>query len=434
MAINPIELNFQTGRNVYCIRISLSSGASPQVYNTDTELYEAYDVANWTDYAIAVPEVLPGYYRVACPTSSLNKPATEVFFERQGSTPATTDIPAIANGNSQGTNNFSTSPLELNYATGRTLYCIRASLLSGGSAYIYNTDTELYEAYNASNWTDYAITVSEVLPGYYRAAVPTGSLGTPATEIYFEQQGGSPATSDAPSIANGNSQGTNLVTETDDIGSNPGAIVEICNLALAHLGQKFISTLLDDTQSARLCNRIFENCRDEVLRGASWKFATVIVALTNLADESVVGWGYVYSFPNDCVFVRKVYADDSNNFELPFFSNSVPFALPTTNPEGIEYRVIYQPDLGLPVIVTNINPSYIEYTGRVVDPNIYDALFKKALSYKLASELSPMLNGDTSQRDRLTQLYMATMSEAAKANGIEDGVPQRHKSAYLDVR
>lgn len=329
------------------------------------------------------------------------------------------------------------NPIEVLYQVGRTLFCVRSSLASGSTAQFYNTSTQLYETYNASNWLLYAIAIPEVSPGYYRVLPPTGSLSTPATEIIYEQRGASPATSDAPAIADGNSQGVNIGTVNGvqtSIGANPSAIVDICNLALGHLGQSKITTISDATEAARRCNQIFNNCRDEVLRCASWKFATAILSLVNLPNETVVGWNYVYTFPTDCVYARKVFIDNSNAFSIPIFTNITPVPTPTTNPEGIQFRVIYQQDLSLQVVVCNSNPAYMEYTARVVDPTLYDSLFIKALSFKLAAELAVLLNGDTTASDKMSQKFMLLQSEAQRQDGNESGVPNREKSNYVDVR
>jgi len=328
------------------------------------------------------------------------------------------------------------NPIELSYQIARTVYCIRISMQNGATADIYNTVSQTYEAYNASNWAHYVIALTETIPGYYRALCPSASVAQPATEIYFEQKGGSPAVSDGPPIANGNSQGVNINTINGvqtDLGSNVSGIVDICNLALKHLGQKKITTLADDTEAARDCTQIFNNCRDEVLRSAAWKFATVIDTLTLLDAETAIGWSYVYTYPTDAVFIRKVFANAAPEFDFPIF-NSQTVPVPTADPDNIEYRVVYQVDLGLQVILANCNPAYIEYTGRVTDPSLYDALFIKALSYKLAAELAVPLNGDKDQRTDMLNKYAAVFSEAAKNNAIETGVQQKNKSAYVDAR
>ena len=49
--------------------------------------------------------------------------------------------------------------------------------------------------------------------------------------------------------------------------------VSISNRALTFLGAQPITSLEDDTKEARACNRMFEQSRNQVLRGHAWNFA-----------------------------------------------------------------------------------------------------------------------------------------------------------------
>lgn len=330
------------------------------------------------------------------------------------------------------------NPIELTFQAGRTVYCVRSSLLSGSDLFIYNTVTELYEAYSASNWSLYVINVPEVAPGLYRTTCPAGSLDVPATEYFYAQTGVSPnPTDDAPSIAGGNSQGVNIGTINgviSSLGTDVATDLAICNLALTHLGQKNIATFSDATENARRCNQIYNTCRDEVLSASDWAFATVIDTLVELTDEEVLGWLYVYVFPSDCLYVRKIFGDNSNHFDLPSFPDANNLLVPTTNPEKVDFKIVYQVDLDAMVIVTNFSPAYIEYTARVATGSLYSKLFIKALSFKIAGELSVILNGDGPQSDKMFQKYALAVGEAQRINGNQDGVSRRQKSNYVDVR
>lgn len=332
------------------------------------------------------------------------------------------------------------NPIELNYPlTGRNVCCIRVAINENtASPKVYNTSTQLYETYNASNDSLYQINLTETIPHYYRAVCPSGSLSIPATELYFDMAGASVLdTTTHKTIGQGNSQGVNIGTingQDSSLGDNPTAIVDICNLALTHIGQKKITSLSASTENARVMNRIYTTCRDEVLRRAKWKFAQVLATLTELEDETFVGWNFVYTFPSDCIKIDRVFSDDSNQFDLQIFSNPLIRTSPVTDPEGIPYKVFYDTNISLRVIVANDNPAYIMYTARVTDPAVYDALFIKALSFKLAAEAANPLCGDSEEAKEMTQRYELAISEAARVNGGEDGVPRRQKSNYIDIR
>jgi hypothetical protein len=335
------------------------------------------------------------------------------------------------------------NPIELNYpVTGRNVCCIRVSIdpATGASAKVYNTNTQLYETYTAAHDSLYQINLTEVIPNYYRAACPAGSITTPATELFFDMKGDTTLNilNHAPSIGQGNSQGVNIGTingSITSVGVNPSAVVDICNLALTHIGQKNITSLSDATENARRCLQIYANCRDEVLRDAAWKFATVIATLVENDVVTVVGWDYVYDLPADYVRIRKIYTDDTTLFDT-MISNSAMFVntIPVTNPRGIPYKIVYDVDTAAQVLVSNANPLYIEYTVRINNPSFYDAMFIKALSFKLASELANYLCTDSNESDKMLQRYAMIMSEAARVNGDEDGIPLEKRSTTWDVR
>lgn len=334
------------------------------------------------------------------------------------------------------------NPIELNYQIDRNVACIRVSIdpATGAIAKVYNTSTQLFETYSASNDALYQINLTKAIPGYYRAVCPSGSLTTPATELFYDLRDDSVLSiaTHAPSIGQGNSQGINIGTingTQGSVGVNPTAVVDICNLALTHIGKKNITTLSDATEAARKCLQIYNNCRDEVLRDVEWKFATVIQELVENDDVTVVGWDFVYDMPSSSVFIRKIYGDDSSLFDVMISGSSLnPALIPTTNPDGVPYKMVYDVTEGINVLACNVNPVYIEFTVRIDDPAFYDSLFIKALSFKLASELAVPLGGDKAQSQEMAQKYLFVMSEAAKVNGNEVGVPRKRKSPTWEAR
>lgn len=327
-------------------------------------------------------------------------------------------------------------PIEVFYQTGRTIYIMQISN-SVSANQVYNKVTKLYENYNASNWTSYAQSVPEIWAGYYRLIPDDESIAIPESEIIYEQVGGSPDISDAPPIGSANSQGVNISTvdgSATGIGPvSPTTDTLIVNLALVKLGLKTITSIDDAVESARKAKLIYSNVRDSVLRSCSWNFATTIATLTNLPNDTVTGWDYVYTLPTDCVYVRKVYYDDSSIIETPTFG-STNFVLPTTDPLPAPFRIVYHSTLGYKVIVTNFYPAYIEYTGRIVDATAYDQLFVKAFATLLAAELASILTGDFGDRKELLNEYALLVSEARMTNGTEDAVTNRRTSKYLDAR
>lgn len=342
---------------------------------------------------------------------------------------------------------MATRPIELAYQPGQIVYCIRVSELSVAPIYVYNQATGLYEIEDNTKWntTNYLIALTEVLPGIYRATCPANSTLVQATEYFYTVRtaGGSitnaDPTIDAPHIGTGNSQGVDINAVGNPnapVNPNPTADLAVANMALMLLGQHAITSFVDGSVQALAVNTFYANDRDEVLRKASWKFASVISSLTQLPNEAIVGWAYIYAFPTDAVTIRKVFYQDSSYLDYPYFWNWYQNTPPPliTNPMPQEFRVIYQEDIDALVLACNFNPAYVEYTARIDDPSVYDAMFIKCLAYKLASDIAVVLNSDKEVTERMNQKYEMFISEAARVNGNEDQVPNREQSSYLDAR
>src|SRR5512143_1023289 len=128
------------------------------------------------------------------------------------------------------------------------------------------------------------------------------------------------------------------------------APVELVNLALVRLGFEPVATLNDDNDRARAGKRIYDQCRDELLRSANWNFAQTRVALTQLTPDPAWGELYAYQLPSDCLMVLETNLED-------------------TAPWRIEGRTL----------VTGEAAVSILYVRQVTDPAQYDAGFTEAL-------------------------------------------------------
>lgn len=155
------------------------------------------------------------------------------------------------------------------------------------------------------------------------------------------------------------------------------SIVDICNLALAHLGNKaqVVSiSPVDGSVEADYCARFYPLARDEILELADWSFARSRATLTLLATNPSTTWEYAYALPSDCMVPRRIvtgeyymHEDDSRDFEV----------------EGTAF-------------LTNKKDAVLIYTRPMEDPTKFSAGFITALSYKLGAYLAgPILRGES---------------------------------------
>lgn len=159
------------------------------------------------------------------------------------------------------------------------------------------------------------------------------------------------------------------------------SILDICNLALAHLGEGAITALEDDTVAARACALHFPTVRDALLRARRWNFAQTRAVLSLLADAPAFGWDYQYSLPADCLRVLEV--------------NDSEFGDVVSEEFIIEGRAI----------LTDASAVNLVYTKRVDDVAQFDPLFVEALAVKLAIKLTESIRGTTGKTAELVQMF-----------------------------
>lgn len=88
--------------------------------------------------------------------------------------------------------------LSVPWTSGSTVYAFIYSPWGGNGGNVFNNSTGLWEAYNASNLSAYAITMTEQgSTGLFVGDVPGGCVGNDALMIHYRQrQGGSVAAAD----------------------------------------------------------------------------------------------------------------------------------------------------------------------------------------------------------------------------------------------
>lgn len=154
------------------------------------------------------------------------------------------------------------------------------------------------------------------------------------------------------------------------------SIVDICNLALAHLGNKaqVVSiSPVDGSVEADYCARFYSIARDEILELGDWTFARTRSALTALATNPSSTWTYAYALPSDCMVPRRIVTGDATMHE----DDSVDFDVEGTT------------------LLTNQADATLIYTRPIEDPTKFSAGFITAVSYKLGAYLAgPILRSE----------------------------------------
>ena len=89
--------------------------------------------------------------------------------------------------------------------------------------------------------------------------------------------------------------------------------LSICSAALILLGAKPLSSFSEGTDSAQICDRIYDDVRDFVIGMYPWSFTIKKTQLAQLVDSPVNEYTYKYSLPSDMLGsgVRAVYDSSS---------------------------------------------------------------------------------------------------------------------------
>lgn len=192
--------------------------------------------------------------------------------------------------------------------------------------------------------------------------------------------------------------------------------VDICNLALSHIGTKStISALNEQSNEARQCNIHYALARDFVLRVHPWGFAEKILALALLSDPPP-SWLYRYQYPTDCVTgIELVPADKTIEDPIP-------------------YKIGVSDDLNSKTILTDREGAYYRYTARVTNATLFDNAFIQALSWYLASQLALPLTGDRVIRDEAVRGYLLMSGQAQTADLNENEPDPEREASWTEGR
>lgn len=200
--------------------------------------------------------------------------------------------------------------------------------------------------------------------------------------------------------------------------------VDICNLALGHLGDNATVASIDPPEGsaqAEHCARFYPIARDSLLEMHFWNFCMRRVTLAAL-EATWPEWKYAYAVPSDALNLIAVMPPDANDdYATRFVPTDTPQFAHNISPVIAAGRYSPQPfavevkDDGQSVIYTNQEKAMLRYTAYVRDTTKFSPLFTMALSWHLASMLAgPVIKGDAgaAEAKRCTQMAMGYISQA----------------------
>jgi len=189
------------------------------------------------------------------------------------------------------------------------------------------------------------------------------------------------------------------------------SVVDICNQALYLLGANVITSLADGTRTANLCNLLWYEVLDTVLRDHPWNCAIVRDELAQDASAPEYEFDYRYQLPADPYCLRLLGTDQDTY----------------VGHDGNQY---YEYKIEGRYILTNSTTLKIKYIGRITDVAQYDSLLVGALAAKLASELAFPITKSHQVVNQMGTLYQGKLSDA-KAVDAQEGAPDYFDAPVL---
>lgn len=212
--------------------------------------------------------------------------------------------------------------------------------------------------------------------------------------------------------------------------------VDICNLALGHLGDTATVASLDPPEGsaqAEHCARFYPIARDSLLEMHPWGFATKRVQLAQLGT-GWPEWDYSYAQPADALNIIAVlppYATDDYSQGL----SNVPVAAGGSYvPQAFSCELDAN---GADVIYTDQEDAVLRYTALVTDTTKFSPLFVMSLSWHLASMLAgPILKGDVgaAESKRCTAMMQAYLSKATESDAGQRRINPQHNVGWINGR
>ena len=187
----------------------------------------------------------------------------------------------------------------------------------------------------------------------------------------------------------------------------PISAVTICNIALSKLGASRITSLLDKSEEAILCNLYYEITRDEVLRSHPWACAIERQSLAQLSSGPITDdYDYQYQLPTDPYCLR-------------------PLNIP--NDPSAEYKIEGRK------LLTNLDSVILRYIKRVVDPNELDPLLVKTIAYRLAADISYDITNSRTIHDDMVILYKQQLEVAKTVSSLEGENLEEENTDWIDA-
>jgi hypothetical protein len=198
--------------------------------------------------------------------------------------------------------------------------------------------------------------------------------------------------------------------------------VEICNLALSHLGDSATVASINPPEGsaqAEHCQKWYPIARNALLEMHDWSFATTRALLAELPN-TWPQWQHSYARPSDCLRLLAI---------LPSTGNC-------SDTAGQAYISETAAD-GSQIILTNQANAVGRYTRLITDTSKFSPLFTDSLGWLLSTYLAgPVLKGDSAIKVSRAnmQVVLEILGRAKLSDAAQQHQPPVHSVPWLAGR
>lgn len=193
---------------------------------------------------------------------------------------------------------------------------------------------------------------------------------------------------------------------------------EIANWALDLLGEGSITDINDTTERAERLLNAWGPVRDAALRARWWRFS--IERTTVAADTATPSWGFSkqYTIAGDVVRVIQV----DQYWPAPALSDYI-------GEDHAEFRIE-----GDKILTDIASPLKVRWIINSVDVGLWDPCFAQVMACDLADRLSTRMTASEAVKNRVKQERFIALSEAARANALEQPPTVIADASWVAVR
>jgi hypothetical protein len=224
------------------------------------------------------------------------------------------------------------------------------------------------------------------------------------------------------------------------------SVVDICNLALAHLGDNATIASIDPPEGsaqAEHCQRFYPMARDTLLEMHSWSFSTKR-AYGAEVENSWPMWHYAYAMPVDASDIIAVLPPEArDDYSTTFTPETYPDFYTNYSPSVAAGQYVPQKFAieiaadGSEIILTNQKQAVLRYHAKITDPTKFSPLFTVTLSWHLASMLAgPVIKGDqgAAEAKRCITMMNLYLGKAMEADSNSRNIKPEHIVSWIAGR